>query len=126
MFYKWLPVPEYKNFLRSRSSGLVSSQLSEDCFHLMKNNGMVKGAKRKRKVQKCMSSMLTTKVASTRHKFKEVVASKRAGQQQLFPGPEVFIPVRNSSALPLRDMVSTSQTNRILFSWRRKLVSQGG
>ena len=73
-----------------------------------------------------MSSMISTKVASTRHKFKEVVVSERPGQHQLFPGPEVFAPVRTSSALPLHNLVKHFPEDRTLFPWLRQLVSEGG
>ena len=63
--YQWLPHAEYQKFVLNRSFGLVSSQISEDCFNYMKNSKVIKGKQKVSSRGKSMAVMCSAKVAST-------------------------------------------------------------
>jgi hypothetical protein len=92
------------------TAGILSSQISEDCFNFMKNSKQLKGKKKFRRVQKCMASALTAKVLSQKHKYKELKVDQAKTLGKSRPPDDAFTPNKAKKSMDFHKLVSTSQT----------------
>ena len=92
------------------TAGVLSSQISEDCFNFMKNSKQLKGKKKFRRVQKCMSSALTAKVLSGKHRYKELKVDQAATFGKSRPPDDAFTPHKGKHSMEFHKLVSTSQS----------------
>ena len=97
---------EYLTLLRQSMTGIVSSQVAEDTFNVMKNGKAQKGKKKFRRVQKCMATVLSRQLLNKEHKYSEIKIDEVANQKGTQPEPETWKSTEPS--MPFKNMISTS------------------
>lgn len=96
--------------IRQNFTGILGSQLAEDCFNHMKNHRLLKSKKKYRKPTKCMSAVLASKVLSQVHDYKEVDVVMAPEERSVKLSKEVFQATKLKPSLPFHKIVSTSST----------------
>ena len=103
------PIDAYKKEVHDLTAGVLSSQISEDCFNFMKNSKQLKGQKQFRRVEKCMAAALQAKVLSKRHRYKELKVDARSTCGKFQPAVDAFTPHKVNKSMEFHKLVSTSQ-----------------
>lgn len=102
--------PDITALARRKTTGMVSSQCAEDTFNFMKNHKKIKSKKKYRRPQKCMAVVLSRKVLSTTHHFKDIEVDINPEEQSAGLDVSAFRPDPEESSLPFKKLVSASSS----------------
>lgn len=101
--------PQFKALIQKHYQGLITTQIVEDGFGVMKNATESKASTRFRRPERAMGKVLTSNVLDERHKYTPVPTSARVAKTTKLDS-EAWQVKESVASIPVGEMVSTSQS----------------
>jgi hypothetical protein len=98
------------SLVAKKATGMVASQAAEDTFNFMKNHKSVKGKKKYRRVEKCMSTVLARSVLSKVHRFDDIQVDCAPETLSAKLSPTAFKPDFGTASLPFWKIVGSNSS----------------
>lgn len=104
----WAPTAEFKDSIKKKCSGLVSTQIVEDFVGAAKNDPTTKTARKFRKPETAMANIISKQVVQARHKYKGPEADFHSNPLSTKLSPDCFKPSMSGGSLPFQEVCGTS------------------